>query len=287
MPPVSHICVVRPSPGVEPVDGTWTLEGLRDRIAPLTGRRRVQGPALQGLLVAAIERAGPTPFGELASAPSFLRMLEALLEALALGNVSPGALAEAGERLGASGGRLRALSRLTETSLASLERAGAELAAGSWTSAATVLAHGWPAALAPFEELDLTLHPPVPPALVSFVSVLARSASAAGRRMVVRVPLAGDGPLDAALEPLLQALEGAPELAGFELLPELADSELGAALQSLASGRERPTHALAAVVAPRIDAAARGQLWPATTATPPVRSTPCPGTQSWWPRVAL
>src|SRR5215468_11660811 len=250
MPPASQICVVRPSPGIEPVDGTWTLEGLRDRIAPLTGRRRVQGPTLHGLLAAVIERADPTPFGELAGAPSFLRMLEALLEALALGNVPPAALAEAGERLGASGGRLRALSRLAETCLAALERAGAELAVTSWTGAAAVLAQGWPAVLEAFEELDLTLHPPVPPAVVSFVSVLARSASAAGRRMVVRVPLAGDGPLDAALEPLLQALEGAPELPGLELLPELADTALAEALQSLASGRERRTDALAAVVAP-------------------------------------
>jgi RecB family exonuclease len=250
MPPAEHICVVRPSPGAEPVDGTWTLESLRDRIAPATGRRRVQGAALQGIFSRAIERAGPGPFGELATTPSFLRLLEALLEALALGNVPPGALAEAGERLGSGGGRLRALSRLTEVSLAALDGAGAELAAASWTAAAQVLAQGWPEALTPFEALDLTLHPPVPPAVVSFVAVLARSASAAGRRLVVRTPLAGDGPLDAALEPLLQALEGAPELEGFELLPELADTPLAAALQSLTSERERPTDALSAVVAP-------------------------------------
>jgi RecB family exonuclease len=259
MPPAPHICVVRPSPGAEPVDGTWTLEGLRDRIAPLTGLRRVRGPALHGLLAAAIARVGAGPFGELATTPSFLGMLEGLLEALSLGNVPAVALAEAGKRLGPGGGRLRALSRLAEASRAELERAGVELPADAWTAGTSVLARGWPEVLAPFEAVDVTVQPPVPPAVVAFVSVLARSASEAGRRMVVRAPLAGDGPLDAALEPLLQTLEAGPELPGFELVPELAETPLARALHALSSEQQRPTDALSAVAAPtaRREAAAQ------------------------------
>ena len=250
---------MRPSAGAEPVDGAWTLEGLRDRIAPLTGRRRVRGPALHGLLGATIARVGAGPFGELATNPSFLGLLEGMLEAMSLGNVLPVALAEAGERLGPAGGRLRALGRLAEAGRAEMERAGVELVLDAWTAATTALSRGWPDALAAFEALDLSVHPPFPPAVVAFVSVLVRSASEAGRQVVVRAPLAGDGPLDAALEPLLQALEGGPELPGFELVPELAETALGRAVQAVSSEQRRPTDALAAVAAPtaRREAAAQ------------------------------
>ena len=59
-------------------DETWTLERLRDAVVPPSGLRVCSGPALHGLLGAAVDSVGPGPFGVAAASPGFLRGLEAL-----------------------------------------------------------------------------------------------------------------------------------------------------------------------------------------------------------------
>src|SRR5262249_59472421 len=80
-------------------DEGCTLERLRDAVVPQSGLRTCSGPALHGLLAAAVDAVGAGPFGAQARSPSFLGAFEALLEELALGSVSAPTLAEAAERL--------------------------------------------------------------------------------------------------------------------------------------------------------------------------------------------
>jgi ATP-dependent helicase/nuclease subunit B len=231
----------------------WTLEQLRDAIVPLSGRRTLRGPALQGLLAAASSSVGAGPFGGVAHSPGFLRGLESLLEALALGDVPPRALLEAAERLGSGTERLKWLGALVEACHGQMARAGVELAAQRWTVAATELARGWPAAL-PFGRLDLTVPPPCAPAVVAFLRMLAASAARAERGIVLRVPMVGEASVDAALEPLLQAFESGPDLEGVELLPELPPESCSLALPlrhlATSSPGSRPVESLRAFVAP-------------------------------------
>ena len=229
----------------------WTLERLRDAIAPPSGLRTCRGHALSGLLAATIDAVGPGPFGPQARTPSFLRALEAVLDELALGSVSSNALAEAAERLGTTGARLAHLARLADDAIARLTRAGVELTASRWVAASSVLTGGWPADLA-FRQLDLTVAPPFPPAVVGFLAALARAASSTGRTLVLRVPLTGDAGIDAALEPVLQAFEAGPDLPGVELLPELAEGPLSEPVRRLTAAPpgSLSTDALEAVVAP-------------------------------------
>lgn len=229
----------------------WTLERLRDAVVPPSGLRVCSGAALQGLLAAAVDSAGPGPFGAIARSPGFLRGLEALLDELALGSVSPTTLAEAAERMGAPGARLAHLARLVEVATERLAAAGVELASGRWLAASTALARGWPASLA-VARLEVTATPPFPPGVVGFLGALARSASASERTLVLHVPLAGDAGLDAAVEPLLQAFEAGPDLPGLEVLPELPDGALSEAVRRLgvATPGSAPTALFEAVVVP-------------------------------------
>jgi RecB family exonuclease len=231
----------------------WTLEQLRDAIAPPSGRRTVRGPAFQGLLAAAASSVGAGQFGGVALSPAFLRGLEALLEALALGDVPPRALTEAAERLGSGAERLKWLGALVEACHGQMARAGVELAAQRWTAAAAVLFRGWPATL-PFRSLDLTVHPPFVPAVVAFLRVLAAAAARADRAIILRAPMAGEASVDAALEPLLQAFESGPDLEGVELLPELPPESCSLALplRHLATSApgSLPVESLTAFVAP-------------------------------------
>jgi len=236
--------------GVYDTDG-WTLERLRDAVVPPSELRTCSGPALHGLLSAAVETVGPGPFGALARSASFLRGLESLLEELALGSVSADALAEAAERMGPAGARLAHLGRLVEASRARMTAAAVELASARWVTASGVLARGWPETLAA-EQLALTVAPPFPPGVVGFLAALARAASTAGRTLVLRVPLTGDASLDAAVEPLLQAFEAGPDLPGVELLPELAEGALSEAVRrlGLAAPGSVPAAGMEAVLSP-------------------------------------
>ena len=230
-------------------DGGWTPERLRDAVLPPWGLRTCSGPALHGLLSAAVEGVGPGPFGAQAASPSFLRGLEATLGELALGSVSAATLGEAAERLGIAGARLAHLARLIHAASERMTRAGVELEASRWVSASGVLTRGWPPHLA-LRRVELTVTPPFPPGVVGFLAALARAASSAERTLVLHVPLTGDAGLDAALEPLLQAFESGEDLPGVELLPELADGPLSEAVRRLAAAGSLPTEAFAAVVAP-------------------------------------
>ena len=229
----------------------WTLEQLRDAIVPPSGLRTCRGPALYGLLAATIDAVGLGPFGPQARTPSFLRAFEVVLDELALGSVSSATLAEAAERLGTAGARLTHLARLADDATGRMARAGVELAASRWVAASSVLTHGWPADLA-FRQLELTVAPPFPPAVVGFLAALARVASSTGRTLALRVPLTGDAGIDAALEPLLQAFEAGPDLPGIELLPELAEGPLSEPVRRLTAAPQGSlsTDALEAVVAP-------------------------------------
>jgi ATP-dependent helicase/nuclease subunit B len=239
--------------GTAPSARVWTLEQLRDAVAPPSGLRTGQGPALQGLLAAAVTAAGAGQFGAVAQSPAFLRGLEALLESMALGNVAPRALTEAAEQLDSGGERLRSLGTLVQVCQAQMGRAGVELAAQRWTVAATVLSRGWPPTL-PFRRLDLTVHPPFPPAVVAFLRVLAAAAARAGRSLVLRAPMTGEASVDAALEPLLRAFESGPDLEGIELLPELPPESCPLALPlrhlTTAASSSMPAESLTAFVAP-------------------------------------
>src|SRR5262249_13735458 len=110
-------------------DEGWTLERLRDAVVPPSGLRTCSGPALHGLLAAAVEAFGPGSFGAQVRSPTFLFALEAVLEELALGSVSPPTLAEAAQRLGAAGARLSHLARLVREASAHMARARVELVA--------------------------------------------------------------------------------------------------------------------------------------------------------------
>ena len=193
----------------------WTLERLRDAVVPPSGLRACSGAALHGLLAAAVEAVGPGPFGGIARTPAFLRGLEALLDELAVGSVSPTTLAEAAERMGAPGGRLAHLGKLVEVCFERLAAAAVELPSARWLAASATLARGWPESLA-VARVEVTATPPFPPGVVGFLGALARAASAAGRTLAVHVPLTGDAAHDAVLEPLLQAFEAGPDLAGVE-----------------------------------------------------------------------
>ena len=232
-------------------DEGWTLERLRDAIVRPSGLRTCRAAALHGLLAAALDAIGPGPFGPQARTPSFLSALEAVLDELALGSVSATTLSEAAERLGPAGARLGHLARLVDDATARMARARVELAAARWVAASTVLSHGWPAELT-LPQLELTATPPFPPAVVGFLSALARAVSSSGRSLALRVPLTGDAGLDAALEPLLQAFEAGPDLPGVELLPELAEGPLSEPVRRLgvAGPGTLPTEAFQAVVAP-------------------------------------
>jgi RecB family exonuclease len=236
--------------GLDQAEG-WTLERLRDAVVPPSGLLCCSGAALHGLLAAAVDEAGPGPFGAVARTPPFLCGLERLLDELALGSVSSSTLAEGAEGMGPSGARLRHLARLVEGSLERMAAARVERPSFRWVPASAELARGWPAGLE-FEHLELTLGPPCPPAVVGFVAALARALSASGRTLSLHIPLTGDATLDAALEPLLQALEAGPDLPGVELLPELADGALSAPVLrlALAGPGEASSAALDAVVAP-------------------------------------
>src|SRR5512143_1662515 len=113
-------------------DEGWTLERLRDSIVPPSGLRTCRGPALHGLLSAAVEDVGPGPFGAHARSPTFLQALEALLDELALGSVSTSSLGEAAERLGTGGARLAHLARVIDAASTRMARAGVELEASRW-----------------------------------------------------------------------------------------------------------------------------------------------------------
>ena len=232
------------------LDG-WTLERLRDAVVPPSGLRTCSGPALHGLLSAAVDAAGTGPFGTQARSPTFLRALEGVLEELAHGGVSAPTLEEAAARLGPSGARLAQLARLIETATTLMGRAGVELPASRWVAASSVLARGWPAHL-PLRRIELTLTPPFPPGAVGFLAALARAAASSGHSLVLRVPLTGDALTDAALEPVLHAFEAGPDLPGIELLPELAEGPLAEAVRrlGLAAPGSLPAEALEAVVAP-------------------------------------
>ncbi|HVP62062.1 MAG TPA: PD-(D/E)XK nuclease family protein [Myxococcaceae bacterium] len=236
--------------GLGDEDG-WTLEGLRDAVVPPSGLRTCSGPALHGLLSAAVESVGPGPFGVLARSGSFLRGLEALLDELALGSVSAATLSEAAGRMGTAGARLAHLARLVESSGARMAATGIELASSRWVTASGVLARGWPAGLG-VEQLAVRVAPPCPPGVVGFTAALARAASSSGRTLSIRVPLTGEAGLDAALEPLLQAFEAGPDLPGVELLPEFAEGALSEAVRRLtvATAGSLPTAALEAVLSP-------------------------------------
>jgi RecB family exonuclease len=229
----------------------WTLERLRDAVVRPARLRTCSGPALHGLLSAAVEAVGPGPFGSQARSPTFLRALEGVLEELAQGSVSASTLEEAAARLGSAGARLAHLARLIDATTTHLDRAGVELAASRWVAASRVLARGWPAHL-PLEQVELTVAPPLSPGMVGFLSAMARAASSSGRALVVRVPLTGDPQTDAAVEPVLQAFEAGPDLPGVELLPELAEGPLSEPVrrQALVAPGSLPTDALEAVVAP-------------------------------------
>jgi len=232
-------------------DEGWTLERLRDAVVPPSGLLCSAGPALHGLLAAAVETVGPGPFGALARAPSFLRGLEALLDELALGSVSAATLGEAAERMGPSGARLAHLARLVEASLSRMATARVELASSRWVTASGALASGWPAQLAT-GRLQLTVAPPCAPAVVGFLGALARAASSSGRVLAIHVPLTGEAGHDAALEPLLHSFEAGPDLPGVELLPELADGALSEPLRRLAVANPGsvPRDGLEAVLSP-------------------------------------
>src|SRR5215472_12181371 len=232
-------------------DETWTLERLRDAVVPPSGLRVCSGPALHGLLGAAVDSVGPGPFGMAAGSPTFLRGLEALLDELVLGSVSAETLVEAACRMGSAGGRLAHLGRLVEACTAAMSAAHIELASARWVTASAALSRGWPPGLVA-ERLELTLAPPFPPAVVAFVASLARAASDSSRTLVLNVPLTGDAALDAALEPLLQALEAGPDLPGVELLPGIFEGPLSEPVRRLgiAPAGSAPTDRLEAVVAP-------------------------------------
>src|SRR5262249_22454706 len=232
-------------------DEGWTLERLRDALVPPSGLRTCSGPALHGLLAAAVETVGAGPFGAPIRSPTFLFAFESALEELALGSVSAATLAEAAERLGAAGVRLPHLARLVDAATGRMGRARVELVASRWVAASSVLAHAWPASL-PFRHLELSATPPFPPAVVGFLAALARAASSTGRSLALHVPLTGDPGLDAAVEPLLQAFEAGPDLPGVELLPELAEAPLAEAVRGLAQAAPGPlpAQALEALVAP-------------------------------------
>ena len=229
----------------------WTLERLRDALLPSSGRRSCSGPALQGVLAAAVDQVGPGPFGAVAGTPGFLRALESLLDELALGSVPPAALGEAAERLGPPGRRLLHLGRMVETCLARLLSAQAELPAARWTPATAALARGWPEWLQA-RRLEVEVAPPCPPAVVAFLGALARATAGSGRALAIHVPLCGDAEMDAALEPLLRAFEGGPDLPGVELLPRLAEGPLSEQVRRQASAERGtlPSGALEALVAP-------------------------------------
>src|SRR5678815_2188964 len=210
----------------------WTLERLRDAVVRPARLRTCSGPALHGLLSAAVEAVGPGPFGTQARSPTFLKALEAALEELAHGSVSAPTLEEAAARLGTAGGRLSHLARLLAAATTVMGRAGVELAASRWVAASAVLTHGWPAHLA-LRRVELTVAPPLPPSVVGFLAALARAASTSGRALALRVPLTGDALTDAALEPVLQAFEAGPDLPGVELLPEVAEGPLSEPVRRL------------------------------------------------------
>jgi len=237
----------------------WTLERLRDAVVPPSRLRTCSGPALHGLLAAAVQTVGAGPFGSQARSPSFLQALEGVLEELAHGSVSASTLEEAAARLGNGGARLAHLARLIDSATTHLARAGVELSASRWVAACSVLARGWPTHL-PLQRVELTVAPPLAPGMVGFLSALARAASSSGRALAVRVPLTGDALTDAALEPVLQAFEAGPDLPGVEVSPELAEGRLSEHVRRLAVAApgSLPTDALEAVVAsgPRREAAA-------------------------------
>src|SRR5262245_41198193 len=151
----------------------WALERLRDAVVPPSRLRTCSGPALHGLLAAAVEAVGPGPFGSQARSPTFLRALEGLLEELAHGSVSASTLEEAAARLGTTGSRLSHLARLIDAASTQLERAGVELAASRWVAASSALARGWPAQLS-VQQVELAVVPPLSPGMVGFLSALAR-----------------------------------------------------------------------------------------------------------------
>ncbi len=229
----------------------WTPERLRDAVVPPSGLRTCSGAALQGLLLAAVDSVGPGPFGAVARSPAFLRGLEALLDELALGGVSAATLAEAAERMGPPGARLAHLAQVVEACGARMATARVELASARWAAASGLLARGWPSELG-VDPLTLMLTPPFAPGVVGFLASLARAASDSGRTLALRVPLAGDAGLDAALEPLLQAFEAGPDLPGVELLPELPEGPLSGPVRhmAVAAPGSVATDALQAVVAP-------------------------------------
>ena len=234
-----------------PGEESWTLERLRDAVVGPSGLRACAGAALHGMLASAVEAVGSGPFGGVARTPGFLRGLEALLDELALGNVSAGTLAEAAERMGTPGARLAHLAKLVEVSTERLAAARAELPSTRWVTGSAALARGWPDQL-PAGHLDVTATPPFPPGVVGFLAAVAHAASRAGRTLAVHVPLAGDAALDAAVEPVLQAFEAGPDLPGVEVLPELAEGALSEAVRRLAGAvpGSAPTSALEAVVSP-------------------------------------
>ena len=231
--------------------GGWTLERLCDALVPPSGARTTSGPTLLEILGAAIDVVGPGPFGPVARTPAFLRSLERLLDALALGSVSAPTLTEAAARLGPRGARLQHLARWLEAVEERMASAHLDLESARWVAASIALSRGWPATL-PGGPLALTLAPPFPPGVVSFVSALARAASAAGQALTLHVPLTGDASLDAALEPILQALEAGPDLPGVEVLPRLPEGALSEPIRRLdaAAPGSLPTAALTALVAP-------------------------------------
>src|SRR4030095_8817085 len=158
----------------------WTLERLRDAVVRPARLRTCSGPALHGLLAAAVEAVGPGPFGSQARSATFLQSLEGALEELAHGSVSAATLEEAAARLGSAGARLAHLARLIDAATTHLNRAGVELAASRWVAASSVLVPGWPAHL-PVQQVELTVAPPLSPGMVGVLSALARAASSSGR----------------------------------------------------------------------------------------------------------
>ena len=123
-----------------PGEESWTLERLRDAVVSPSGLRACAGAALHGMLASAVESVGAGPFGGIARTPGFLRSLEALLDELALGSVSPGSLVEAAERMGTPGARLVHLAKLVQVSTERLAAAGAELSSTRWVTGSAMLA---------------------------------------------------------------------------------------------------------------------------------------------------
>ncbi len=203
------------------------------------------------------------------------------VQAARRGRVRARALQRVAEQLeGAPAQRLGALARALGAYEALLQTRALADTAGQWDDARAALASAveWPQALQGFQRLHLCLHPPLPAVALEALVALAQLAERVGRSVTFEVPAAGEGSLDAALEPLFSAFEAHPELSPSVLAAELPHTEAplarAVARLGLPAAQAAPAYvfsaahagAAAAVVAQQARAAVQAGASPAACA---------------------